>query len=129
MRIRNDVWCILSNPLMRTSRTFSKLPFKAKQVFEITIAPLGWRFRPGYFKPAGDSVSTLTGTKIVVPAQALHFHAGRFRFLPYMGGRRSAMGFAKGMAACYEGNCFFIVHGHAAKSISDVFSRNNGVGV
>ena len=37
------------------------------------------------------------------------------------------MGFTKAVSACNQRNCFFIIHCHAAKSITDIFCSSNRI--
>ena len=39
------------------------------------------------------------------------------------------MGFTKGVAAGYQRYGLFIIHGHTAKRIADIFGRHDRVGV
>ena len=68
-------------PLLRACRALGQLPFKAKQVLEVLVGPLGWLAGPGDFQATGDGVAALAGAKAVLPAEALVLQASRLRLV------------------------------------------------
>jgi hypothetical protein len=78
---------------------FGQLPFKAEQVFEEVVAPLGRRLGPGDFQAAGDRVAAFALAKFVLPAEALLVETCQFRIDPDVGRRGRPVRLTEGMAA------------------------------
>ncbi len=114
---------------MSARRTLGQFPLMLEQIFKKVIAPLRRCLTPSNFQTAGDGVATFAGAKAVLPAQALRFEAGCFRFRSHMGGRASPMSLAKSMTARDERHGFFVVHRHASESFADVFGCRNRIGI
>src|ERR1700693_4412825 len=101
---------------MRTGRTLGQFPFVAEQVGEEVVAPLRRRRGPNDFQAAADSVTTKTFAKLVFPSEALILDVGTFWFGTYiLSGNASAVGFAEGVSAGNECNCFFVIHRHTGE--------------
>ena len=90
---------ILRLPLVRSGRTLRQFPFEAEQIPEEVVSPPGGRAGPGDFQTAGDRIGAGAGAKLVLPAQALLFEAGRFRIGPNVRRRCRSVGLAEGVAA------------------------------
>src|SRR5512143_1828725 len=105
---------------MSAGRAPGQFPFIAEQIPEEVVAPLRGRGGPGDFQAAADRVAAFAGAKAALPAQALFLDAGSFGLRSYIFRITSAVGLAKGMSACDEGNRFFVVHRHASKGFADV---------
>src|SRR5580698_3124312 len=129
MRIRHRTVARISLrlPLIRSSRTLSKLPFVAKQVVEEFVAPLCRLGRPDDFQAAGDRIAALAGAQAVLPAEALLLDAGAFGLRSYMRRRTGAVRLAEGVTAGDQCDGFFVVHGHAGKGFADIVGSGNRV--
>src|SRR6202795_1985741 len=115
---------------MSTGRALGQFPFVAEQVGEEVVAPLGWRLGPSDFEAAADGVSTKTFTKFILPSQALVLDVGAFWFGAHVvGGNRGTVGLAERMPAGNQCDCFFVVHGHAAKCFANVPGCSDGIGL
>src|SRR5688572_4490834 len=99
---------------MRSTRTFGKFPLEGKKVFEEVIAPLRRRFCPRYFQSTGNGISTFARAIAVIPAEALQFDAGSFRFFTNICRWCCAVCFPESMSTSDECYCFFVVHRHAS---------------
>src|SRR6202158_266229 len=116
IRHRTGACAIFRCPLMRTGRTLRQFPFVAEQVCEEVIAPLRRRRGPNDFQAAADGVSAKTFAEFILPAEALIFDVGTFWFGAYiLSGNGSAVGFAEGVTASNECNCFFVIHRHTGE--------------
>src|ERR1700691_6454974 len=109
---------------MRAGRTRRQFPLIAEQVGEEVVAPLGSRRGPNHFQSASDSVATVTFAKFILPSKALILHVGTFWFVAdILSGNTGAVRFAEGVTAGNQRDCFFVIHRHAGKSLSDIPCR------
>src|SRR5258708_40300939 len=110
---------------MRARRALGQFPFVAEQVGEEAVAPLRRRRGPNAFQAAADRVAAFARSKFALPAEALLLDAGRFRLCAYQFRIAGAVGFAEGVTAGDESNCFFVVHSHAPTRLPAIpFSGN-----
>src|SRR5258708_27441212 len=113
---------------MSTGRTLRQFQFVAEQVGEEVVAPLGWRLGPSDFEAAADGVSTKTFAKFILPSQALVLDVGAFWFGAHVvGGNRGTVGLAERMPAGNQCDCFFVIHGPAAKCFANVPGSSAGI--
>src|SRR5580704_14856657 len=113
---------------MRAGRTLRQFPFVAEQVGEEVVAPLRRRRGPDHFQTATDRVTTMTFAKFIFPSEALILDFGAFWLVAYiLSGNTRAMGFAEGVTTSDECNCFFVIHSHAGKSLSDIPCRGKRI--
>ena len=82
--------------------------------------PTGWCWGPCTFKPTGNCVTGVTGTKTVFPPKSLLLNWCAFRGWSEMICGCCTVRLSKSMATRDECYCFFIIHCHAIKSFSDV---------
>src|SRR5580704_17585398 len=115
---------------MCAGRTLRQFPLIAEQVGEEVVAPLGRPRGPNHFQSASDSVATMTFAKFILPSKSLILDVGAFWFIAYiLSGNTSAVRFAEGVTAGNQRNCFFVIHRHTGKSLSDVTCRSNRIGL
>src|SRR3954466_7216009 len=130
IRHRTITRAILRCPLMCTGRTLRQFPVITEQVCEEVVAPLSRRRGPSDLQAATDGVSTKTFPKFVLPSQALILDIGAFWFGTYkLSGNASPVGFAEGVSAGNERDCFFIVHSHAGECFPNVPCRSDRIGL
>src|SRR6185437_3878129 len=132
MRVRHRACpaAILGPPLVRSGWTLRQLPFELKEVLEEVVAPLRRRLRPGHFQPAADGVRAKALAKFIFPAKALVLNVSAFRLRSHVvGWHGSAMSFAEGVPASNQGDCLFVVHGHAPERFANVPARRNRIGL
>src|SRR5258708_3351183 len=103
---------------MRTGRTLRQFPFVAEQIGEEVVAPLRGSCGPNNLQAAADRVTTETFAQFILPPKALILNGGAFWLVPHIISRNaSAVGFAEGVAAGNECNCFLVIHRHAGESL------------
>src|SRR5450432_3665778 len=109
---------------MSTGWTLRQFPIVAEQVGEEVVAPLGRRLGPSDFQAAADGVSTITFTKFILPSEALVLDFGSLWFGAHVvSGNGGAVGFAEGMTAGNQCDCFFVIHRHAGECLADIPRR------
>src|SRR6202034_618631 len=95
---------------------------------EEVIAPLGRGRGPNHFQSAADSVATMTFAKFILPSEALILDVGAFWLVAHiLSGNTGAVRFAESVTAGNQRNCFFVIHRHAGKSLSDIPCRGNRI--
>ena len=130
-----DFWCFVSfgdinrMPYVCASRAFGQLPLVVVQQLEIPHVPLGWVGGPWAFDAAGDSIDTDAALVGACPAKALSLDGGTLRLGTDGSGGTVAVGLTEGVSAGDEGECLFVVHGHAFEGLAHVLGRQEGVGV
>src|SRR3954470_21118734 len=97
MRIGNECFGILRDPLLGAGGTLGKFPLEGEQVFKEVVAPFRRRFCPRDFQTAGDGVATSACAEAVPPPEALFFETHSFRLRRNVRGRSGAMRFAERM--------------------------------
>ena len=131
VRIRYGGGCrfIGGDPLMRTGRTLGEFPFVAEQGFKVAVVPRGGRCRPRAFKAAGNGVTSIAGSKAVLPAKAhllqrccFWLRSDEFAWIS------GAVRLAEGVTAGDQRNGFLIVHGHACEGFTDVARGGHRIG-
>ena len=116
---------------MGTGRALRQRPglVVLEQHVEVAVVPLGRVGSPGALNPAGDGVSTHTGSVVAGPAEALLFKRCTFRLGALVVFRSGAVRLTEGVTASSQGNGFLIVHGHPLERLTDVLSAEERVGV
>ncbi len=115
---------ILGLPLVRSGGALGQLPFETKKVIEIVVGPLRGLRGPGTFEAAGNGIAAVAAAIGVFPPLAHLFDVRPGGFRTHVFDRvGSAVGFAEGVTARNQRDGFFVVHGHAAKSLADVVGR------
>ena len=129
MRIGNHVLglYILCHPLVGSRWAFCQLPFIAQKHVEVAVVPGGGIGFPRAFNPAGGGVHAFAGAESIDPAQALFLDACALGLGAYQRGITCSVRFAKGVTTCYQGNRFFVVHGHACKGFAHITARGHRI--
>ncbi len=109
-------------PLVGTCRALEELPFVAKEVLEIIVAPLSRSRGPNTLQTTCNGVLRVALAHGVFPTKALLLNrrTRRLGTHVFLGIARS-MGLAEGVATGNQGYGFFVVHGHARKRLTNVF--------
>src|SRR5690606_33991213 len=116
-------------PLERTGRALLGLPLVVEQQVQIAVVPLGGVGGPRAFQAAGHRIVTDAALGVVVPAQALLLHVGRFRLGTQQSGVAVAVALAHGVAANRQRGSFLVVHGHALEGHAHVLGGLERIGV
>src|SRR5437660_7844883 len=104
---------IRGSPLLRTGGARRQLPVVLVKVLEEPIVPLRRVIGPCALQPAGDRSGAFATAKAVLPAEALLFQAGAFRFgTDVLGIRSSTMGLTDRVAADDERKGLLVIHRH-----------------
>src|ERR1700683_1373392 len=97
-------------PLVRASRALGQFPLVFEQVLEEVVTPFCRRAGPGNFQAAGNGVARNARGVSACPAEALLFNRRAFGLSSHVWlGRGGSVRLAKSVAACDQGDRFFIV--------------------
>ena len=127
MRDRSLTCTMLGTPLVGSRRTLLQLPFKAEEIPEKVVTPLGRRRRPGHLEAARDRVAAYSRAEAARPSETLFRNARTLRFNTDMRRRSSAVRLSKRMSAGNECHRFFVVHRHTRKRLADVDGGLHGI--
>ena len=127
--IWNTFRCILSHPLLGSSRTGGQFPFVVEQILKVIDSPLRRSGCPGDLRSSSNSIGSATRSVGTGPTKTLLLNRGTFRFWPHMRDIPSTVGFSKGVTASNESNGFLIVHRHTTKGLTDIVSCSHWVGI
>src|ERR1700760_35478 len=84
------------------------------------VAPLCRCSGPGDFQAAGERILARTSAMAILPTEALFLNTGSFRLRSHIGVGTCAVRLAEAVAACDQGDGFFVIHGHASKGLADI---------
>jgi len=121
---------VFCRPLQGPSWTGRLLPLVTKKVVEEVVVPLGRLGCPCTLEPAADRVHTSAAAEATGPAEPLLFEARALGFrTAVLVGVGCTVGLSEGVSARYEGNRFFVVHGHASKRLANIHRRRERIAV
>ncbi len=129
MRVNHQVLFghILGQPLVGAGRALNQFPLILEQHLQVAHVPSGRLRLPGALNAAADRIAALAATEAALPAEALLFDGGAFRFRAHMRRRSGAVAFAEGVSPGDQRDGLLVVHRHARKGLADVTAGGHRV--